>query len=223
VGLVTGLALFGGLAAAGLGLVAMTCTTLGRRTVDTARRDQSRRQWPRLLEEIRVLTGSGGRSVPRALFEAGHQAPEPMAAAFRSAEATWRVSGDLPRTLGILKARLADATTDAVCETLLVAHEVGGTGLGRRLSRLAEDRRRDLATRDTARAKLAGARFARRFVVIVPLGMALAGQAMGTGRVAFANPGGQAVGLLAVALVAACWLWAGHLLRLPDEPRVLVS
>jgi tight adherence protein B len=72
-------------------------------------------------------------------------------------------------------------------------------------------------------AKLAGARFARRFVVIVPVGMALAGQAVGTGRQAFATPSGQAVALLAAAMVAACWLWAGHLLRLPDEPRVFAS
>ncbi|MET1048183.1 MAG: hypothetical protein ABWZ55_01015, partial [Acidimicrobiales bacterium] len=86
--------------------------------------------------------------------------------------------------------------------------------------RLAEDRRRDLAARDLATAKLAGARFARRFVLIVPVGMAVAGQAVGTGRAAFATPGGQLVGVVAAAMVAACWLWAGRLLRLPDEPRV---
>jgi hypothetical protein len=50
--------------------------------------------------------------------------------------------------------------------------------------------------------------------------MAVAGQAVGTGRAAFTSPEAQAVAVMAVAMVAACWLWAGHLLRLPDEPRV---
>ncbi len=130
------------------------------------------------------------------------------------------MSADFDRTLTVLKEQLAEASTDLVAETLLVAHELGGTDVGRRLARVAEDRRRDLAARDLAVAKLAGARFARRFVVIVPLGMAVAGQAVGTGKAAFASPAGQAVGLVAAGLVAGCWLWAGSLLRLPEEPRV---
>jgi tight adherence protein B len=219
-GAVAGLVVLGGPAAVAVGAIAAGCTVLGRRSVGVARRQQSRRAWPGLLEEVRVLTESGGRSIPRALFEAGARVPEPMASAFRSAQRTWRVSGDFERTLRVLKGELGDASTDLVAETLLVAHEVGGAGTGRRLARLAEDRRRDLTARDLAAAKLAGARFARRFVLIVPVGMAAAGQAVGTGRAAFATPGAQLVGVAAAAMVAACWLWAGHLLRLPDEPRV---
>jgi tight adherence protein B len=176
-----------------------------------------------MLEEIRVLTTSGGRSIPRALLEVGTRAPAPTGDAFRAAQQTWRVSGDVERTLAVVRDQLADAATDVVTETLLVAHELGGADVGRRLARLADDRRRDLAARDLAVAKLAGARFARRFVIIVPLGMAVAGQAVGTGRQAFASPAGQAVGLVAAAMVAACWLWAGSLLRLPDEPRVFAG
>jgi len=224
VGLVTAggaLVVLGGPVAPAVGALGAACAHLGRRTVDGARRDQARRAWPGLLEEIRVLTTSGGRSIPRALFEAAERHPEPLAAAFRRAQRTWILTADFEQTLAALTADLDEPSSDLVCETLLVAHEIGGAGVGRRLARLAEDRRRDLETRDAARAKLAGARFARRFVVVVPLGMALAGQAVGTGRRAFATPGGQVVGLLAAGMVAACWLWAGRLLRLPDEPRVL--
>jgi tight adherence protein B len=219
-GTLLGLVAVGGPVALGVGAIAAACSVVGRRSVAHARRDQTRRLWPSLLEEIRVLTTSGGRSLPRALLEVGTRAPAPTGDAFRTAQAAWRVSADFERTLGVLKDQLADADTDVVTETLLVAHEVGGVDVGRRLARLAEDRRRDLAARDLATAKLAGARFARRFVVIVPLGMAVAGQAVGTGRQAFASPAGQAVGLVAAGLVAACWLWAGSLLRLPESPRV---
>jgi tight adherence protein B len=222
-GAAVGLVAIGGLASLAIGVLAGTCAVLGRRSVGAARREQARRLWPSMLEEIRVLTTSGGRSIPRALFEVGIRAPAPTGDAFRSAQQAWRVSADLDRTLAVLRDQLADASTDVVTETLLVAHQLGGADVGRRLARLAEDRRRDLAARDLAVAKLAGARFARRFVVIVPLGMAVAGQAVGTGRQAFASPAGQAVGLVAAAMVAACWLWAGTLLKLPDEPRVFAG
>ena len=219
-GLLLGAVAIGGPVAVAVGALAAACSVLGRRSVDAARRDQARRVWPALLEEVRVLTTSGGRSIPRALFEAGDRVPEPMATAFLAARRAWRVSADFERTLAVLKDRLGEASTDTVCETLLVAHQLGGADVGRRLARLAEDRRRDLATRDLAVAKLAGARFARRFVVVVPVGMAVAGQAVGTGRAAFASPGGQAIGFVAACLVAGCWVWTGRYLRLPDEPRI---
>ncbi len=219
-GLVLGYLAVGGPAAVVAGALATLCAIAGRRSVATARREQARRHWPALLEEIRVLTTSGGRSLPRALLDAGSRTPEPLRGAFAATERAWRISGDFDLTLDVLKARLDEASTDLVCETLLVAHQLGGADVGRRLRRLAEDRRRDLATRDLAVAKLAGARFARRFVVIVPVGMAVAGQAVGTGRSAFASAGGQLVGLLAAGLVALCWVWSGRYLHLPDDPRV---
>jgi tight adherence protein B len=223
IGTLVGALAIGGPISLAVGALTGGCSLLGRRSVDAARRDQARRLWPALLEEVRVLTESGGRSIPRALLEAGSRVPPPSSAAFAAARQAWRVSADFERTMATLKEQLAEASTDLVVETLLVAQQLGGADVGRRLARLAEDRRRDLAARDLAVAKLAGARFARRFVVIVPVGMAVAGQAVGTGRGAFATPGGQAVALLAAALVALCWLWAGALLRLPDEPRVFAS
>jgi tight adherence protein B len=70
---------------------------------------------------------------------------------------------------------------------------------------------------------LAGVRFARRFVLLVPLGMAVAGLSIGTGRSAYETAGGQlavAVGLLSVA---GCWIWSGRLMRVPGEPRVFAA
>src|SRR5205085_2522237 len=89
------------------------------------------------------------------------------------------VPGLVTRTCAVLKSRLADPTADATCETLLVAHEIGGTDLDRRLASLVEDRIQDLHGRKDARAKQAGVRFARRFVLAVPVGMALAGLSIG--------------------------------------------
>ena len=63
-------------------------------------------------------------------------------------------------------------------------------------------------------------RFARRFVLVVPLGMTLAGLSIGTGRSAYQTGLGQAAVVAGLVAVAGCWAWAGRLLRLPEEERV---
>ena len=107
-----------------------------------------------------------------------------------------------------------------MCETLLVAHEVGGTDLDRRLEALIDDRVQDAQGRKDARAKQAGARFARRFVLIVPAGMALAGMSVGTGRAAYQTASGQVLVVVAIVMVIGCWWWAGRIMTLPEEQRV---
>lgn len=184
------------------------------------RRADAHDAWPRLIEEIRLLTGSVGLSIPQALLDVGRRGPEPLRQGFAAAEREWRITTDFARTTAVLSDQLADPTADVVCETLLVAHEVGGSDLEARLAALAEDRADDLRHRKDARAAQAGVRFARRFVLAVPVGMALCGLSIGTGRRAYGTTIGQVLVVFGIAVVAACWAWAGRLLRLPPEERV---
>jgi tight adherence protein B len=179
--------------------------------------------WPRMIEELRLLTSSIGRSLPQALFEVGGAGPEAMRPAFEAAHREWMLTTNFERTLHVLREQLADPTCDATCETLLIAHELGGTGIDRRLADLAQDRRDDVTYRKDVRARQSGVRFARRFVLLVPLGMAAAGLAVGNGRSAYTTPIGQVAVLSALAIMAACWRWAGHMLQLPTEERVFVK
>jgi tight adherence protein B len=176
--------------------------------------------WPRILEEIRLRTGSLGRSIPQALFEAGRSVPPEWRPAFESAEREWLLTVDFRRTLDLLKQRLADPTADAVCETLLVAHDLGGGDLDAKLADLIEDRTQDVQRRRDGASGLAGVRFARRFVLLVPLGMAAAGLTIGSGRHAYTTSGGQLAVVAGVLAVAACWWWSGRLMRMPAPPRV---
>jgi tight adherence protein B len=221
VGGLAAFALFGGWGAALVGAVLAAAVPVswyrGRRQRRLAAASEA---WPRLLEELRLLTGAAGRSIPQALFEVGRRAPEEWRPAFAAAEREWLLTTDFAATTVLLKGRLADPTADVVCETLLVAHEVGGSSLDGRLEELVEDRRADVQGRKDAASRLAGVRFARRFVLLVPLGMTLAGLSIGAGRQAYQTAGGQvavAVGLIAVAV---CWVWSGRLMRLPEQPRV---
>lgn len=220
-GVVVGLGLFGGpLPGLAIGVCLGALPLASYRVRRAQLRSVSQETWPRIIEEIRILTSSLGRSVPQALFEAGQRAPESMRPAFLAAQREWLLSTDFERTVRLLKAGLADPTADAACETLLVAHEVGGTDLDRRLEALIEDRVIDVQGRKDARSKQAGVRFARRFVLFVPLGMALVGMSIGNGRAAYASPGGQVAVVVGIAAIVVCWMWAGRLLALPQEERV---
>jgi tight adherence protein B len=221
VGAAIAFALFGGLVPAlASGLFAATFPLASYRARRELRRAEAREAWPRMIEEMRLLTGSLGRSIPQALFEVGRRSPSEMRPAFLAAHREWMISTNFSRTVAVLKGQLVDPTADAACETLLVAHEVGGTDLDRRLAALAEDRIQDLLGRKDARSKQAGVRFARRFVLLVPLGMTIAGLSIGNGRAAYQTPLGQTAVVVGITTTIACWLWAGRLLRLPEEERV---
>lgn len=221
VGAVGAFALFGGVLPPIIaGAFASSFPVASYRRRRERRREEAREAWPRMIEEIRMLTGSLGRSIPQAVLEVGRRAPAELRPAFAAAEREWLLSTDFTRTTRVLKARLADPTADATCETLLVAHQVGGADLDRRLAALAENRAEDLRGRKDARAKQAGVRFARRFVLVVPLGMALAGLSIGSGREAYRSGFGQALVAVGLLVVVLCWAWAGRLMRLPEEERI---
>ena len=185
--------------------------------------EEAREAWPAMIEEIRLLCASVGRSIPQALFEVGRRAPEELRPAFDAAHREWLLSRDLTTTTELLRDLLGDPTADATCETLLIAHQLGGSDLDRRLAALTEDRRQDLLDRKDARSRQAGVRFARRFVLLVPLGMALVGMSIGDGREAYQSALGQLLALGALGVLSACWVWSGRILRLPNEARVFGS
>ncbi|MFM7063083.1 MAG: type II secretion system F family protein, partial [Actinomycetes bacterium] len=90
------------------------------------RRAAGQAAWPQMIDELRVLTGSVGRSVPQALFEVGQRAPEELRPAFAAAQREWTLTVDFADVVHLPKAALDESSADAALETLLVAHEVGG-------------------------------------------------------------------------------------------------
>jgi tight adherence protein B len=85
---------------------------------------------------------------------------------------------------------------------------------------LAEDRTTDSEGRKDAVARQAGARFARWFTLVVPIGMALVGMSIGDGRAAFGTDYGQVLVVVALLVMIVCWAAASQIMKLPDEQRV---
>ena len=214
-------ALVGGVAAPAV--AALFCGALPARAASSRRRQRiaaARHAWPRLLAETRVLAEQGGQSIPTAFFAAGAAAPPQMQHAFSEAARTWALSTDFELSLRVLKDALADPIADAVCETLLAAHQIGGVHLDSRLRALSEAAQAESAALADARAKQAGARFARGFVAAVPAFMALIGLSIGRGREAYLSPSGQLLVAFSVLAVAGCWVWAGRIMAIPPPIRV---
>jgi hypothetical protein len=55
------------------------------------------------------------------------------------------------------------------------------------------------------------------------MGMALCGMSIGEGRAAYQTPSGQLAVVAGLSMMAACWFWASHYLRLPEEQRVFAG
>ncbi len=221
-GFTFGLLLFGGgpLPALLMGMFASTVPIGVARIRHERTINQAHQEWPALIEEIRLLTGSLGRSIPQATFEVGLRSAGGLQPAFEEAHREWTISTDFARSMQVLKSRLAHNTADVVAETLLTAHELGGGEVGNRLQSLAQDRLTDQQHRRDAVARQSGVRFARWFTLIVPIGMAFVGISIGDGREAYADSTGQALVAVALLLTLGCWLWAGYVMKLPDEDRV---
>ncbi|HEX4865692.1 MAG TPA: hypothetical protein VFV02_16605, partial [Acidimicrobiales bacterium] len=87
--------MFGGLLPAGVAATACCLVPIASfRARRAARIETAREAWPRLLEELRLLIGSMGRSVPQALFEVGRRAPDEWRPAFEAAEREWLLTTD---------------------------------------------------------------------------------------------------------------------------------
>ena len=101
-------AVFGGLApsvVAGLTLATVPPLTYRRRRI--RRLAAAQEAWPRMIEEIRVLTGHAGTSIPQALFQVGRRAPVELREAFDAAHREWLLTTDFERAVEVLQGRLA--------------------------------------------------------------------------------------------------------------------
>jgi tight adherence protein B len=92
--------------------------------------------WPDALREL-VASILAGRSLAQALSGLARSGPEPIREAFARFDLLARVLGVVP-ALEVIKAELADPTSDRVLEVLVLAHERGGRIVAEVLRDLAD-------------------------------------------------------------------------------------
>ena len=166
--------------------------------------------WPSILSELGLRIGAMGSPLPNAFFSAGRTTPEQLSLAFEQAERSFGITGSFDAALETLKRNLPDQGTKIVTELLGVVKDAPGTDITRMVEDLRIDRLAEKERREEYQARLAGVRFARYFVIIVPVGMFLAGIAI-SGIAPFCTPLGEYGLSIAFALLLICWTWATKL------------
>jgi tight adherence protein B len=175
--------------------------------------------WPDGLRDLSASIAAG-RSLTQAVSALAEHGPPPLPEAFARFPDLARVLGTAP-ALEIVKADLADPTSDRVLEVLLLAQERGGAIVRGILDDLVDSTTRDLKLLDELETEGLEMRINARAVVVLPWLVLVALTARpGPFRDFYRSPGGVLTLCLAAGLTVLGVFVLGRLGREPVEERV---
>jgi tight adherence protein B len=181
-----------------------------------------REVWPEAIDNLASAVRAG-MSLPEGLAALAVRGPTELRPAFARFATAHRASGRFAECLDGLEADLADPVGDRVCETMRVAHEVGGSDVGSVLRTLSELLRSDARTRAELETRQGWIVNAARLAVAAPwLVLLLLGTRSSTLN-AYDSRGGAlllAIGAVVCVIAYRAMLRIG---RLPEDQRVLGS
>ncbi|MEP6623994.1 MAG: type II secretion system F family protein, partial [Acidimicrobiia bacterium] len=203
-------AAFGGL------VVPATYFRSRRRALRAARR----REWP---DAIELLAGAvrAGDTLPAAIGVVAERGPSSLRIVFRSMVTDHRVTGDLAGALERMGAAVADPIADRIVRTLVLAHRVGGSELGRVLRTLSAFLREDIANRREIEARQSWTVIAARVSAAAPWLVLVLVASRPQGAHAFDSPTGIVVLVVGAIVTTIGYRLMMRLGRLPEERRVL--
>lgn len=214
-------AITGSAAVAVVPAVAVGCTP--RTYFARARRRKLRsvqEVWPDGLRDLSASVASG-RSLTQAVIGLAESGPEPIREAFATFPDLSRLLGTVP-ALEVVRADLADPTSDRIIEVLILAYERGGPILRSILEDLTAATTRDIKLLDAIETEGLEMRINARAVTVLPWLVLVALTARpGPFRDFYASSGGLVTVAVAGALTALGVVVLGRLGREPVEARVL--
>jgi len=178
--------------------------------------------WPDGLRDIGASLAAG-RSLTYALVSLADTGPEPLRVAFARFPTRSRMLGSVA-ALEVVKAELADPTSDRVIEVLILAHERGGPIVARILDDLVVATTKDVKVLDEVESEGLEMKLNARAVLVMPwlVLVALTIRA-GAFRDFYSSPAGLVVVVVGAALCALGAWWIGRLGRAHEEQRVFGS
>ncbi len=142
-------------------------------------RKEAASEWPNILSELHLRITAMGAPIHHGLFSAAKSAKATLRNAFDQSERTFAITNSIELALDNLYRDLPFTTTFRVVEALKVVLEVPGGDIAGIILDLKEDLEREWRQHSEFEARLKGVKFARNFVVIVPIAMFLAGASIG--------------------------------------------
>jgi tight adherence protein B len=175
--------------------------------------------WPDGLRDIGASLAAG-RSLGHALVTLTDTGPAPLRAAFARFPSLSRMLGPVA-ALEVVKAELADPTSDRVIEVLILAQERGGPIVARILDDLVVAATKDVKVLDEIESEGLEMKLNARAVLVMPWLVLIALTIRdGAFRDFYSSPAGLVVVLVGAALCAVGAWWIGRLGRTHEERRV---
>lgn len=184
----------------------------------TRRRAGAERSWPDTIDAIRMAVRSGA-SLDDALEAASNHVPRDWSADWRRVVVDIARGGSVESALLVFRASRAEPIADRVVDSLVLAHELGGTELPHILDDLARSVREEVRVRRDAMSRQSWVRHTARLAALAPWIVVFLLASRPDNRDAFASAAGTAllVGCAGATLVA--YLVMSALGRLPTPPR----
>ena len=189
----------------------------GRRRAARLRELQT--AWPDGLRDVGASLAAG-RSLGHALVTLAETGPEPLRDAFARFPTLSRMLGPVA-ALEVVKAELADPTSDRVIEVLILAQERGGPIVPRILEDLVVATTKDVKVLDEVESEGLEMKLNARAVLVMPWLVLIALTIRdGAFRDFYSSSAGLVVVLVGAALCAVGAWWIGRLGRTHEERRV---
>jgi tight adherence protein B len=192
----------------------------GRRRA--ARMRELQAAWPDGLRDIGASLAAG-RSLGHALGTLAESGPPPLRAAFARYPTLARMLGPVA-ALEVVKAEVADPTSDRVIEVLILAQERGGPIVTRILEDLVIATTKDVKVLDEVESEGLEMKLNARAVLVMPwlvlVALTIRGGAF---RDFYSSTAGLVVVLVGAALCTIGAWWIGRLGRSHEEQRVFGS
>ncbi|MCU1427267.1 MAG: Flp pilus assembly protein TadB [Actinomycetia bacterium] len=178
--------------------------------------------WPDGLRDL-LASISAGRSLGQAAGALAETGPEPLQEAFARFPQLARMIGTAG-ALEVVKADLADPTSDRILEVLILAHERGGGIVRSILEDLVDATTKDLKLLDQLETEGLEMRINSRAVVVLPwLVLVFLTMSDGPFRTFYRSSAGFATLLIGAVLSLVGLVVLGRLGRRPNEERVFGS
>ncbi|TAM81166.1 MAG: type II secretion system protein F [Jatrophihabitans sp.] len=199
----------------GAALPVVLVRRLRRRRVDALRQ-----VWPEAIDHLASAVRAG-MALPEGLSALAVRGPVELRPAFASFGAAYRASGRFGECLDLLEDDLADPVGDRVCETLRVAHEVGGSDVASVLRALSELLRSDARTRAELETRQAWVVTAARLAVAAPWAVLVLLGTRSSSLHAYDSPTGSVLLAVGAAVCVLAYRVMLRIGRLPEDRRVL--
>lgn len=183
--------------------------------ITTNRHHELRNTWPAFLDQLRGSMLSSQRALPYVMYDNPASGSPFLTDLLYIGKREFEASGNLESSLKHIWKHADDPTTSQVCASLIDTNGATSSQIQHQLLDIAAALKTQQILAAEAESKLAGVKIARLFVLLIPLGMALAGVAFAGSLSPFFSSASLIQISVAAFVLFVCWQLSNRLMQLP--------